>query len=85
LKSLKAVAFYLSTSASVGILLFLSNCLALPPTLSSAQLVWINFVLGPAIAFSLINAPQDPNIMKLMPGKSSLLIDATKMNTFNNV
>ncbi|RKP05825.1 hypothetical protein THASP1DRAFT_32342 [Thamnocephalis sphaerospora] len=67
----QAIIFYATSSASLGFLSFLSNCMVLPPALSATQLLWISFLLVPALAFSLVNAPQDPGIMKLMPERNA--------------
>ncbi|KAI9596057.1 hypothetical protein BDF19DRAFT_439502 [Syncephalis fuscata] len=67
----QAIAFFALCSVSLCSILFISACMVLPQALSAGETIWTITIILPVLAFSLINAPQDPDIMKLMPGKNA--------------
>ncbi|RKP25346.1 hypothetical protein SYNPS1DRAFT_28921 [Syncephalis pseudoplumigaleata] len=67
----QAIAFFMVCSVSLALILFFSSCMVLPQALSAGEAIWTITIILPILCFSLVNAPQDPDIMKIMPGKNT--------------
>ncbi|KAI9014158.1 hypothetical protein DFJ74DRAFT_681622 [Hyaloraphidium curvatum] len=66
----QAFTFLLGSVMSLSALLFLSQCLLLPPILQGYQILWMCTILFPLMAVSLVFSPREQDMMTRMPAKN---------------
>ncbi|OZJ02713.1 hypothetical protein BZG36_03847 [Bifiguratus adelaidae] len=62
--------FLAGTYMSMSLALLLSYCMLLPPLWSGYQMLWLIWIVCPIIAVPILFAPDDDNIMSIMPVKN---------------
>ncbi len=65
-----SLQFLLCCSLSLSVVQLLSSLLYLPPLLTSGHVLWLVFIILPALSFSLMGTPLDPHVMTMATGKN---------------
>ncbi|KAK8379307.1 hypothetical protein O3P69_019293 [Scylla paramamosain] len=67
--------FWACCCLSLSLLQLLAATAALPPLLSSGDILWLVVVIIPALSLSLVAAPTNPSVMNQATGKNTVLFD----------
>ena len=65
-----SLQFLLCCTFSLSLAQLMASVLFLPPLLSAGQVLWLVFVVLPALSFSLMGTPLDPHVMTMATGKN---------------
>lgn len=65
-----SLQFLLCCTFSLALAQLMASVLFLPPLLSAGQVLWLVFVVLPALSFSLMGTPLDPHVMNMATGKN---------------
>ena len=69
--SVQAFAFYITLQLTLALTILLSDCALIPNIFNVYQILFIQYVIGPLLMFSIMFTPHLPKIMEQLPSKNA--------------